>query len=268
MIAGLGKVLRSDETINEAFQGFVGGMLNKAIKLVGWEAKADDKHLTKLMRGTIIGMLSSFNPSDEVVGEAQKRFDAMVADPSDAAACPSEYRTSVFKIVLKKSGDKEAAVYDSLHKLFQAYDDNAEKKRILHSLGCAPSAAYKVNALDWASSGAVKLQDFFYTIGSVAGSNLLGADIAFKYLQDNLDKYKAMLGTANSSLMNAVLVNSCSGLATVERADEIEAFFKANPMPSNQRRIVQLLERLRTTAKLLKFIQNSEAAKPEFWTSL
>jgi len=50
----------------------------------------------------------------EVVAEARRRFDAHWAEPS---ALPSDYKTTVYKLVLKNGGVKE---YEEILKTFYA----------------------------------------------------------------------------------------------------------------------------------------------------
>lgn len=82
-------------------------MVEKAIAPVGWDAKESDGHMTVQLRSTLIDLLAKFSTSDATVSEARKRFDAYVANPENAAACPSDYRVSVFAIVLKAGGEAE-----------------------------------------------------------------------------------------------------------------------------------------------------------------
>lgn len=56
--------------------------------------------------------------------------------------------------------------YDALMKLYHAADNDAQRKQILHSIGSVPDVKLKQAALDWATSGEVKLQDFFYVFNS------------------------------------------------------------------------------------------------------
>ena len=48
-------------------------------------------------------------------------------------------------------------------------------------------------------------------------------------------------------------------------ADEIDAFFKANPLPQSSRVISQVLEGMRTNASLLKIVEASELSSEGFW---
>jgi hypothetical protein len=76
------------------------------------------------------------------------------------------------------------AEFDRVLKAYNDTEDNQERKYTMFTLGATNIPALKQRALDWAvKSGDVKLQDFFYPIGSVA-STLVGAEQAWKYYQD------------------------------------------------------------------------------------
>ena len=77
-----------------------------------------------------------------------------------------------------------------------------------------------------------------------------------------------MIGKANPSLMDAVIVSCAGGFCSDEKADEIEAFFNANPQPKSARKIQQTIENMRSNAKFFKCLTASELSKPEFWSSV
>ena len=68
---------------------------------------------------------------------------------------PSDYKNTVYKIVLLNGGETE---YEQVLKTYYATEDNAVKK-FAFTLGAAPSPALKQRTLDWAvKSGDVKTQ--------------------------------------------------------------------------------------------------------------
>lgn len=75
------------------------------------------------------------------------------------------------------------------------------------------------------------------------------------------------MGKASASLFDAVIVFSCGGFASLEKAAEIEAFFAANPMPQNKRKVEQTLEGIRTNAGFLKRVQ-AQLAEDRSWVVL
>jgi aminopeptidase N len=174
-------------------------------------------------------------------------------------------RTAVFKIVLKNGGVTE---YEQVKNYFATATDNAERKFVLGSLGHSADPKLKQRTLAWSISGEIKLQDFFYPMGSVRSSSTEGRSISWSFLQANFEKIQAMIGKANPSLMDAVVVSCAGGFCSDEKADEIEAFFKANPLPKSARKIQQTVENMRSNAKFFKLLQASELSKPEFWATV
>ena len=77
-----------------------------------------------------------------------------------------------------------------------------------------------------------------------------------------------MIGNASSSLMDAVIVSCAGGFCSDEKANEIEEFFKVNPVPRSSRKIQQTLENMRANAKFLSLLQSSDLAQDAFWSDL
>eukprot|EP00049_Salpingoeca_infusionum_P010151 m.171714 g.171714 ORF g.171714 m.171714 type:complete len:874 (+) comp14559_c0_seq1:346-2967(+) len=262
MFAG---VLAGSDELFTKFKAFAASIVEPAVAVVGWEPKEGEPQLTKLLRTTLISLLGKFSSDDAVMAEARKRFDAVMADPSDANACNADYKGSVFAMVMRTGGKAE---YDALMNYFAKLDSDAKRKDVYASIGYAPTRDLKVAALDWTTSGAVKLQDFFYTFSSVGASGSLGTETAWQYYQDNFDRIKAMLAAAGPSLMHAVVAYSTRGFATRERADEIEAFFRKNPVKGLDRALSQLCESIRINAGLRDSVLASKMAQADFWDSI
>jgi puromycin-sensitive aminopeptidase len=237
-----------------AFKAFGKSMVVHALNLIGWDPKPTDGHTDKLMRSVIIGLLDMFAHDDPAVAaEAKRRFDLHFTEPS---ALPSEYKTTVYRIVLTNGGEKE---FEQVKGTYYATEDNIERKYAMNSLGATSATHLKRAVLDWTvKSGDVKLQDVFYPMGSVSSSNKQGCEQTWQYFQENFGAIKGMLSKASPSLMDAVIVYSTNRFCTRQRADEIEAFFTANPLPHSARRISQSVETIRSNALMLERIKNSK----------
>ena len=122
--------------------------------------------------------------------------------------------------------------------------------------------------MEWTTSGAVKLQDFFYAMGSVGRSNKEGREISWAFYKSNFEKLNDMIGKGSPSLMDACIVSCAGAFCSKEKADEIEGFFKENPLPKSARKISQLIESMRTNAAFLDMLQKSELSNASFWKSL
>lgn len=262
-LSGLNTILSDSDDISGFFQGFAKSMILNLMTKVGWESKETDGHLTKLLRGIMLGLVSTFAYDDElVVQEATTRFAAFQADANDVKSLPSEMRTQVFTIVLKNGASKE---YEAVKSYFYTADNNAERKHVLSSIGSIADPKLKLATMEWSTSGDIKLQDFFYSMGSVGRSKKVGREIAWQYFQDNMEKIKGMIGAASSSLMDACIVMCAGGFCTHEKADEIDAFFASNPLPSSSRKIAQVTEAMRANAKFLNVLLASDLANKSFW---
>ena len=266
VLGGLDTVLSDDETIAANFSTFAKKVVIGLVPRVGWEAKPEDGHLTVMLRSIMIALLGTFCSDDEeVANEANKRFGKFLENANDVKSLPSDMRTPVFKIVLKNGSTTE---YEQVLSYFTTSSDNAERKHVLASLGAAKDPSLKLRTMDWTTSGVVKLQDFFYAMGSVGNSSKHGREISWKYFQQNFEKIKGMISKASPSLMDACIVSCAGGFCSFEKADEIDAFFAMNPCPSNARKIAQTTENMRANAKFLQMLQTSALSKDEFWASL
>jgi len=264
VLTALDKLLIQAPEIRKRFGHFASSLVKPAALKVGWDPRSDDGHLGKLLRATLINLLSLFCWSEpEVLGEARRRFEAILLNPLDVATLPTEYKVPVLSMVLKAGHQYE---FDQVMRLYRDAPSNVEKKQVYNAIGATSDPKLKRRVLDWALQD-IKLQDFFYPIGSVSSSSHEGLELAWDFFKLNLPQLKAKLATASSSLMDAVIVYSCGSFSTAEKADEIETFFRENPLPSSQRKIAQTLERIRINARFLDRLR-SEIGNSAFWKKL
>ena len=65
--------------------------------------------------------------------------------------------------------------------------------------------------------------------------------------------------------MDALIINCVARFSTVEKAQEIETYFQANPIPSSSRKISQIVESIRNTGSMLNRVRESNLARATFW---
>merc|ERR1712032_887324 len=264
-LTGLKKAFAGLE-IHSTFKAFAAKLSAKLCADSGWEARATDGHLDSLSRASFLRMQAKYSEgNDALLSEARKRFNIYVADPSNVKALPSDIILPVFRLILRESDSEKE--YEMLMDLYSRLDSTVERKNVMQALGATKNAKLKLRTLTWAVDE-VKLQDFFYPIVGVSNSSPEGAAIAWDFFKTNFAKIKAKVGTGSSWLMNAAIAYSCAGLHSAKHIEEIEAFFKANPLPMNTRGINQMLEKKRTTAKFVERVKSSPVNDPGFWDSL
>jgi puromycin-sensitive aminopeptidase len=266
VLCGLKAILSEDANISTFFSKLARSIILNLMLMVGWTSGKSDGHLTTLLRGVMVGLCCEFAHDDPtVVAEASARFKAFQENHNDVLSLPSDMRSSVFKIYLNNGGVKE---YDEVKAYFFQASDSAEKKHVLNSLGATPDKKQKKAIMEWTTSGELKLQDFFYPMGSVSRSCKEGREIAWQYMKDNFVKIQKMLGTSSTSLMDACIVMCAGAFCSNEKADEINAFFMENPVPQSTRKIEQTIESIRANASMLQIVQSSELSTADFWSSL
>mmetsp|Transcript_8511 Transcript_8511/g.35009 ORF Transcript_8511/g.35009 Transcript_8511/m.35009 type:complete len:932 (+) Transcript_8511:189-2984(+) len=238
--------------LKRAFDAFAKTLVAPHLGALGWDPRATDAHLSRKLRGEVIAAVSAFFFDDAAVREeARTRYDAFKADAA-TERLPAEYRAAVFELVLGTSDAPDDTVAE-LAALYGTLELNDDKKSVLKGLGAgAPTTETRRAVLDFALSDAVKLQDFFYVALAMQASPRPAArGDAWRHFTDRFDAYNAKCGEAGSSIMDAALTGAFGGVASLDRADEIAAFFEAHPLPRNVRKIAQTLEDVRTTAKFV-----------------
>lgn len=263
-ISGLDSILIEDATTHKKFSAFVLNLVKPSASRIGWDSMESDGHLGKLLRGVIVGLLGDFASEDEdIKREASSRFSALLED-FNTPLLPSDYIADVYKLILKSGGQTE---FGQVKGLLDVCTNDAERKHIYNSLGHASTSELKKEVLMW-TLNEVKLQDFFYPMGSVSRSGKVGRVIAWEFFQENFDALRAKLSAASPSLMDAVIVYCCGGWSDPEMINKIEAFFKEHPLPQNDRKINQMLESMRINAEFGSFVLSSDVKSDTFWTNL
>jgi puromycin-sensitive aminopeptidase len=67
--------------------------------------------------------------------------------------------------------------------------------------------------------------------------------------------------------MDAVIVNSVGVFCTLEKAQEIEDYFTANPIPRSAMRVTQVVESIRINGNMLLRVRESQLTQPAFWSA-
>ncbi len=265
---GISQVLTGFDTLSEgvskecheAYRKEASRMVSKAFGKVGFDPKDDDTHSQRLLRSAVLGLVGTFMKKDEaVLSECRRRFGGYAEDES---LMPTDIQATILNIVLA-NGSK--ADYDRVMGMYTGTDDMQKKKIPLNCLGAIAAPSLKMATLEFAlRSPEVKLQDFFYPIGSVA-SDLPGTEMAWKFLNDNWAEFQEKTAKANSHLFDAVIQYSTVRFITMERAEEVEAFFQANPAPRNAMKISQMIEYIKTNAKFRGHFMKSKLSDPSFY---
>jgi len=253
-------------TVYRKFQQFAARISKSGFQKYGWNPSEDDGHLGKLARAIFINLQATYETEDvTLLNEANRRFHEYCSDPvANAGVLPSDYIKSIFKLVLK-TGSSER--YNQLKNLYGKLENNVDKRNVLLCLGYTADIKLKKETIRWAVESVV-LQDFFYPIRSVHVSGPAGREISWTYFKEELQAFKDKIGKSAANLMNAAISSCTSHFASKEKADEIEIFFRENPLDGTERKIKQIVENMRINAVLADNMKRSPAATEKFWDSL
>lgn len=257
----------------EAFMAFARGIVAPAVARFGWEATPGEEEVTRIARSVVVSLAETFCAEDaSVAGEAKRRFDGYfsavaagnVAEAS--AILSSDIKGAVFRISLK--GDQDNSAYNNILSEFTGATEDEKRRWAINTLGSASSVEQKRRVMEWAISGAVKLQDIYSPMISVSGSGAVGADVAWDFFKTNFNLIQEKVASGNAWTMQGIIVGCCSKFCTASKADEVEQFFAINPIPSAARKVSQIIEKIRVTASFVEKTQKSSLATAEFWKSL
>ncbi len=231
-----------DEAYLPRFQSFAGGLFNRIVGKVGWDAKPGEGHLDALLRSTVLGQSGAYG-ARPVLDEAKKRFAAYLERPD---SLNPDLRGATFNLV---AHDGDRTTYDTLWELEKQATLHEEKIRLLGALTRFQQPELLQETLDRSLSSDVRAQDSVLIITALAG-NRHGRDLAWEFIQANWAEMDRRYGRGGFAIMR--LVGTTGAFTTMDRADEVERFFKANPASSAQRTIQQSLERIRLNVKWLE----------------
>lgn len=266
VIGGLASLLKhtNNDNLYNSYCKFISKLIEKTAKEVGWDEKDDDGHLGKLLRAIMVRLQCKFNGKDEYVyNNALKRYNAFVENPKSSTALPSDFKTPVMGLILSNadiSKKEHIKRFNEMKELINQAETTAEKKAVYLAVGALPSKEMKIEVLDWASNEIV-LQDHFYPFYSVArsGPKDEGLQIAHQYMIDNFDRLYQRVAKASPSIIMAIITACCSGFASNEKADQITKFFQEHSEVQAKRKVSQIVEATRGSAKFLTAIENSDS---------
>lgn len=234
----------NEQEYADKFDQWASGLLHEQAERLGWEPREGEDHLTAMLRPLILSQMSKYGDK-ETARKAEEKFSAFLKNHSNVVP---DLRSVVYSTVIRHGTDPESR-YKDVYKLMNQTDLNEEKVRCLRSLGVTRIDSLMKRTLDLTLSEEVRAQDSFYAMNAVAASSAKGRDLSWDFFKDNVEKIKERF--ASGFIIGRIIKICTTQFTTTEIADEIEQFFKENPIPSAQRSIDQSIEKVRLNAKWL-----------------
>ena len=235
------EIMISDEPFYNCYQTFAKDLFHSTAQRIGWIPKTGEGHLDALLRSTVLSQAGNYGDT-EVIEEAKSLFKIYLDNPS---SLHPDLRGLVYSLVAQ-SGDR--TTYDQMWSLEKKSGLQEEKIRLIISLARFTNQDLLKDLLRRSLTADVRSQDTITLVSAVA-ANLKGRNIAWEFVKDNWDEFDQRYGGGGFGLMRLVAITG--SFTSLEKASEIENFFKTHPTPAAERTIRQSLERININAAWL-----------------
>lgn len=244
------ETLLADHPSLDRLRAFNKTVYENIVERLGWEEFPSEGHLDALLRTTVLARAGGLG-NEAVLEEARDRFQRYLRDP---ASLRPDLRGVAYSLVAL---DADRDLYETLWDLEEKSTLQEEKRRLLGAVSRPRDPGLLQETLERSLSDRVRAQDTPLVIISVA-ANRFGRDLAWDFVKDNWAEFDRRYGKGGFMIMR--LVSITESFTTLERAQEVEDFFQANPVAGAQRTVRQALESIRLNARWLEVNANSMAA--------
>ena len=240
------EVLLADHPSLDQLRAFNKTVYEDIASRLGWDESPGEGHLDALLRTTVLARAGGLG-NESVLEEARNRFQEFLRNPDSLRA---DIRGVVYSLVAL---DADRDLYDTLWDMEKKATLQEEKRRLLGAVSRPRDPVLLQETLERSISDDVRAQDTPLVIISVA-ANRFGRDLAWDFVKENWSEFDRRYGKGGFMIMRMVSITE--DFNTMERANEVEAFFQANPVAGAQRTVQQSLESIRLNARWLELNAN------------
>lgn len=236
------EVLLADHPGLDRLRAFSRSIYDNIVERLGWEEAPGEGHLDALLRTLVLARAGGLG-NESVLEKAREGFQRYLQDPSSLRP---DIRGVAYSLVAL---DADRDLYETLWDMEKKATLQEEKRRLLGAVSRPRDPGLLQETLERSLSDDVRSQDTPLVIISVA-ANRFGRDLAWDFVKENWSEFDRRYGKGGFMIMR--LVSITETFTTLERADEVEAFFEANPVAGAQRTVQQALESIRLNARWLE----------------
>jgi aminopeptidase N len=221
----------------DAFRAYARGLLSPEFQRLGFDAKSGESDNTGVLRNTLIQALGRFG-DQEVIAEARRRFETIVADPA-AAAGPA-----MRAVIAVTAQNADQAMFGQLRKMAAATTDSLQKQHLDFALATATDPAILKQALALTLTNEIPTTSgprMLY-VAAQANPDLTWAFATahrsfFESRLDSLQRYQLYAGVASPS-------------ADLVRVDQLQAFAEKYIPASARRDVLKAEDAIRMRARM------------------
>ena len=204
-IGALSSTLIEEPELSQELSLFVASLVKEKAEAMGWDNSDEDGLIIRLLRSLLINLHCAYDADNsDIRNEATTRFKEYIKAPHAeeiAKRVPADLKRAIFRVALKNP--EYSSAYTELRGVFNQMTTAIERKDIYLTIGATPNVEAQTEVLNWATSGEVPIQDFFYPVASVSGNGLRGKSVPCVTAPNLFGQIKAWnwLGTTSVKTM-------------------------------------------------------------------
>jgi aminopeptidase N len=220
-----------------AYRAWAIRFLKPHLTQLGWDAKANETPLDSNLRASLIHTLGLFGDPG-TVREARARFTTYLANPS---SLNGNLRGPVFLTVGRNADE---ATWEKLHSLARNADSFEQKRALYSALTTVRDPALASKTLALSLTNELIAPDAARIVSRVSydGEH---PELAWDFAREHLE---ALLAKLPALGVNDYVPGIFRGFSDAARADELEAFAKANLPPSVGHSVAKAADEIRFQA--------------------
>jgi aminopeptidase N len=234
----------------EAYRAWVRRLLRPAMNELGWEAAPGESDDRRELRSSVIYTLGHVGHDSEVLKKAHALAEDYLRDPS--AVDPS-LATTVIRLAAQ---DGDSALYNQYLAHLTSDRLPEDHQRFLYGLASFDDPALLVRTIEYARSGAVRVQDLALLIGAVL-RNPAGRPATWDYVK----KHWPAITVNAPSYLSGVVVFSASDVCDAASRDDVESFLATHQASASSR----MVEHMEETMNLCVDLRAQQEAKLASW---
>ena len=236
-LGGIDGLFDGDAARQAAFRKYARSRLSPVLQSLGWDGRDDDSAQTKQLRGSLIQVLSSMGDA-QVIGEANRRFQAFLAKPESLSA---DLRRTVLAVVARNA---DAATWEQLHTLAKQETSAMVRDQYFRLLSMAKDETLAQRALDMALTDEPGATN---SAGMIAGVSREHSDLAFDFAVAHHDKVDTLVDSTSRARYYPGL-----GMASdnPQMVDKIKAFAEQHIAETSRRDAEAVINGIQTKLKL------------------
>ncbi|KAF9364840.1 hypothetical protein BGX34_000189 [Mortierella sp. NVP85] len=231
--------LEQPKPIIDALKEVQRRLFTKIVKRLGWDFPEGEDPSTVNLRAVAI-RFAGRSGDPEIVAEARRRFTTFIKD-KDVSALPPDLRFPVFEIILRTTQGVEE--YMDIVNYYRESFVPAEKVVALSVLGYGSSLELVQRTLAFAMSPEVRTQDILTAIATLR-SSVVGRAELWNFMRQHWDMlYERHCD--DIGFLDYFVVLSIESFSTLERYQEVQAFFANKDTSAYDRILATCLEGIR-----------------------